>query len=88
MNANGGAFAVIAGQCQSAILETAELGKLVEEMKNEIKVWSSQTVEAKRGSLIVDAAQRIEDGEGRQEIRAEDTSTIRGVKQTLKKTKP
>jgi hypothetical protein len=80
---SGGATAQIAEQYQSAIKETADLKKLVDEMKNKLDVWASQTVEAKRSSMIENVEQRSEGRGGKQVIRAEDDSSISGVKQII-----
>jgi hypothetical protein len=80
---SGGATAQIAEQYQAAIKETADLRKLVEEMKSKLDVWASQTIEAKRGSMIENVEQRSKDRSGKQVIRAEDDSSISGVKQII-----
>jgi hypothetical protein len=84
MQAYGGATAEIAGQYAAAMKDLAELRKLVEQMQAKVEVWASQTVEAKRGSLIEDVTQYME-GKGKQEVRAEDDSIVSGVRQTIKK---
>jgi hypothetical protein len=81
---SGGAAAQIADQYQAAMKEAGDLKKLVEEMNARIDVWASQTVEARRGSLIENVEQYIEGSGGKQEIRAEDDSIISGVKQVIK----
>jgi len=55
---------------------------LVEQMEK-IDTWASQTVEARRGSLIENVEQYMKGRGGRQEIRAEDDSIISGVKQII-----
>lgn len=77
----GGATSVIAEQYAAAMKNTAELTRLVEQMKEKIDVWSTQTIEARRGSLIEDVEMRMKGKGGKQEIRAEDNSTIRRAKQ-------
>lgn len=79
----GGATSVIAEQYAAAMQNTAELAHLVEQMKEKIDVWSTQTIEARRGSLIEDVEMRMKGKGGKQEIRAEDNSTIRGAKQII-----
>ena len=81
---SGGAAAQIADQYQSAMKEAGEVKKLVEEMKAKIDIWASQTVEAKRNSMIENVEQYVEGTAGKQEIRAEDDSVISGVKQIIK----
>lgn len=83
MKAYGGATAEIAEQYAAAMKDVAELRKLVEQMQEKIEVWASQTVEAKRGSLIEDVEMRMKGRGGKQEIRAEDDSIISGVKQII-----
>jgi hypothetical protein len=54
-------------------------------MRQKIDAWASQTVEAKRGSLIENVEQTMEGGAGgKQEARAEDNSIISGVKQVIR----
>jgi hypothetical protein len=83
LKAHGGAASVIAEDYASAMKNTAELARLVDQMRQNIDSWASQTVEAKRGSLIEDVEMRMKGKGGKQEIRAEDNSTIRGVKQSI-----
>jgi hypothetical protein len=52
-------------------------------MQAKIEVWASQSVVAKRGSLIQDVVQDIEGG-GKQEVLGEDQSTIKGVRQSIR----
>jgi len=80
---SGGATAEIAGQYKAAMKEAVDIRALVEEMRNRIDVWASQTVEARRGSMIEDVEQRMKGRGGKQEIRAEDDSSISGVKQSI-----
>lgn len=83
MKAYGGATAEIAEQYAAAIKDVAELRKLVEQMQEKVETWASQTVEAKRGSLIENVEQRMTGRGGKQEVRAEGDSIISGVKQTI-----
>ena len=81
--AYGGATAEIAEQYAAAMKDVAELRKLVEQMQEKVDVWASQTVEARRGSLIENVEQRLTGRGGKQEVRAEDDSIISGVKQII-----
>lgn len=83
MKAYGGATAEIAEQYAAAMKDVAELRKLVEQMQEKVDVWASQTVEARRGSLIEDVEQRMKGRGGKQEVRAENDSIISGVKQII-----
>jgi uncharacterized membrane-anchored protein len=83
MKAYGGATAEIAEPYAAAMKDVAALRKLVEQMREKVEVWASQTVEAKRGSLIENVEQYMKGRGGRQEIRAEDDSVISGVKQVI-----
>jgi len=83
MRAYGGATAEIAGQYATAMKDVAELRNLVEQMQEKVEIWASQTVEARRGSLIENVEQHIKGRGGKQETRAEDDSIIRGVKQVI-----
>jgi hypothetical protein len=83
LKAYGGATAEIAEPYAAAMKDIAELRKLVEQMQEKIEVWASQTVEAKRGSLIENVEQTMKGRGGRQEIRAEDEGIISGVKQII-----
>jgi len=83
LTASGGATAEIAEQYKAAIKEAAELRKLVEEMRTRLDAWASQSVEARRGSLIENVEQRMKGRGRKQEIRAEDDSSISGVKQII-----
>lgn len=83
MKAYGGATAEIAEPYAAAMKDVAELRKLVEQMQEKIEVWASQTVEAKRGSLIENVEQHMTGRGGKQEVRAEDDSIISGVKQII-----
>ena len=82
MKAYGGATAEIAEQYAAAMKDVAELRKLVEQMQEKVKVWASQTVEAKRGSLVEKVKQRAK-GEGpiKQVVSATDDSIISDVEQ-------
>ena len=81
--AYGGAMSEIAEQYSAAMKNVAELNQLVEQMRNKVDQWASQTVEAKRGSMIENVEMRIKGSGGKQEIRAEDDSSISGVKQII-----
>jgi hypothetical protein len=83
MKAYGGATAEIAEQYAAAMKDIAELRKLVEQMQERVEVWASQTVEAKRGSLVENVEQRMKGRGGKQEVRAEDDGIISGVKQII-----
>ncbi len=83
MKAYGGATAEIAEQYAAAMKDVAELRKLVEQMQEKVDVWASQTVEARRGSLIEDVEQRMKGRGGKQEVSAENDSIISGVKQII-----
>lgn len=83
MKAYGGATAEIAEQYAAAMKDLAELGQLVKEMEGKVDIWASQTITAKRDSLIENVEQYME-GKGKQVVRAEDGSVISGVKQTIK----
>lgn len=83
MKAYGGATAEIAEQYAAAMKDIAELRKLVEQMQEKVEIWASQTVEAKRGSLVEDVEQYVKGRGGKQEIRAEDDGIISGVKQVI-----
>jgi uncharacterized membrane-anchored protein len=83
LKAYGGATAEIAEPYAAAMKDVAALRKLVEQMQEKIEVWASQTIEAKRGSLIENVEQRMKGRGGRQEIRAEDEGIVSGVKQII-----
>jgi hypothetical protein len=83
LKAYGGATAEIAEQYNVAMKNVAELNQMIEQMKMKLDEWASQTIEAKRGSMIRDVEMRIKGRGGKQEIRAEDDSSISGVKQTI-----
>ncbi len=79
----GGATAVIADDYAAAMKDMAELRQKMEKMHAKIDVWASQSVVARRESLIKDVVQDIE-GQGKQEVIAEDNSSIEGVRQTIR----
>ena len=81
--AYGGAMSEIAEQYQAAMKNAAELNQLVEQMRRKLNQWGSQSVEAKRGSMIRNVEQRIKDRSGEQKLSAEDNSSISGVKQII-----
>jgi hypothetical protein len=83
LKAYGGAIAEIAEQYAVAMKNVTELNKLVEQMKEKIDVWSSQTIEAKRSSLIENVEMRIKGKGGKQKMSAEDDSIISGAKQII-----
>jgi len=83
LKAYGGATSEIAEPYSAAMKNLAELNVRVEEMKAKIDAWSSQTIDAKRGSLIENVEQRMKSRGGKQVIRAEDNSTVRGAKQII-----
>jgi len=83
MAAYGGATAEIAEPYAAAMKDIAELRRLVGQMQDKIEVWASQTVEARRGSLIENVEQHMKGRGGRQEIRAEDDGIVSGVKQII-----
>lgn len=83
LEAYGGAVSEIAEQYGAAMKNIAELNQLIEQMKGKLDEWASQTVEAKRGSMIKNVEMRIKGRGGKQEIRAEDDSSINGVKQII-----
>jgi hypothetical protein len=55
----------------------------VAEMQAKIDIWASQNIEARRGSLIENVEQRMKSKGGKQTMRADDNSTIRGAKQIM-----
>jgi hypothetical protein len=61
----------------------AELNERVEQMRAKIDAWASQSLEARRCSLIENVEQRMKSKGGKQTMRAEDNSTIRGAKQIM-----
>jgi hypothetical protein len=79
----GGAMSEIAEQYQAAMKNAAELNQMIEQMRNKLDQWSSQTIEAKRGSMIKNVEQRIKGSGGEQKMRAEDDSSISGAKQII-----
>lgn len=81
--AYGGAMSQIAEQYSAAMKNAAELNELVKQMRSQLEQWSSQSIEAKRGSMIKNVEMRIKGRGGKQEIRAEDDSSISGVKQII-----
>ena len=81
--AYGGALSVIAEQYSAAMKNAAELSQQVEQMRSKIDAWSSQSVEAKRGSKITNVEMRIKNKAGKQEIHAEDDSSVSDVKQSI-----
>lgn len=83
LEAYGGAVSEIAEQYGAAMKNIAELNQLIEQMKGKLDEWASQTVEAKRGSMIKNVEMRMKGRGGKQEIRAEDDSSISGVKQII-----
>ncbi len=83
LEAYGGAMSKIAEQYNAAMKNAAELNQLVEQMRSKLDEWASQTIEAKRGSMITHVEMRIKGKGGKQEIRAEDDSNISGVKQII-----
>ena len=83
MQAYGGATSEIAQQYNAALKNIAELKTLVEQMKNKVDTWASQAVEARRGSMIENVEMRMTGRGGKQEVRAEDDSSISGVKQII-----
>jgi hypothetical protein len=83
LEAYRGAMAEIAEQYGAAMKNAAELNQLVEQMRKKIDQWASQTIEAKRGSMIENVEMWIKASGGKQEVRAEDDSSISGVKQII-----
>jgi hypothetical protein len=83
LKAYGGASAEIAEQYAAAMKNVTELNKLVEQMREKIEVWGSQTIEARRSSLIENVEMRMKGKGGKQEMRAEDDSIISGAKQII-----
>lgn len=83
LKAYGGATSEIAEPYSAAMKNLAELNERVEEMKARIDTWASQTIEARRDSLIENVEQRMKSKGGKQTIRADDNSTIRGAKQIM-----
>jgi len=82
--AYGGAMSEIAEQYSAAMKNAAELNQLIEQMRGKLDQWASQTIEAKRGSMIENVEMRMKGGSGgKQEVRAEDDSSISGVKQII-----
>lgn len=79
----GGATAMIADDYADAMKDPAGLRQQMEIMQAKIEVWASQSVVARRGSLIQDVVQDIEGG-GKQEVLGEDQSTIKGVRQSIR----
>ena len=76
--ASGGAIAEIADLYKAAMRETADLGKLIEEMMSRIDGWACQSAEVRRGSLIENVEMRMKGRGGKQEIRVEEGSIIHG----------
>ncbi len=83
LKAYGGATSEIAEQYNAALKNVAELNQMIEQMKSKLDVWASQTVEAKRGSMIRNVEMKMKGRGGKQEVRAEDDSSISGVKQNI-----
>jgi len=83
LEAYGGALSEIAEQYSAAMKNSEELNQLIEQMRSKIDTWANQTIEAKRGSMIMNVEMRIKGTGGKQEIRAEDDSNISGVKQII-----
>ena len=83
LEAYGGAMTKIAEQYNAALKNAAELNQLIEQMRSKLDEWASQTIEAKRGSMITNVEMRMKGKGGKQEIRAEDDSSISGVKQII-----
>lgn len=83
LEAYRGALSEIAEQYSAAMKNASELNQLIEQMKGKLDAWASQTIEAKRGSMIRDVEMRMKGRGGKQEIRAEDDSSISGVKQSI-----
>jgi hypothetical protein len=81
LKAFGGATAAIAQDYARAMSEVGDLRDLVAQMQQKIDTWASQTVEARRGSLIDDVWQDQSGAPTRQTVFADDHSTIRGVVQ-------
>lgn len=81
--ASGGAMAEIAELYKAAMKEAADIRALVEEMHSKIDMWASQTVEARHGSMVENVEQHTKGRGGKQQIRAEDDSSISGVKQKI-----
>lgn len=81
LGAYGGATSEIAEQYAAAMKNMNELSQQVEQMREKVEEWASQTIEAKRGSLIENVEQRMKGKGGKQEIRAEDDSIVSGAKQ-------
>lgn len=79
----GGATSAIADQYAVALRDTAELAKLIDQMRATIGGWAQQTVEAKRGSLIQNVELQMKGKGGKQTLRAEDDSRISGVKMDI-----
>ena len=79
----GGATSVIAEEYATAMKNMGVLNRLVVQMKEKIDTWSTQTIEARRGSLIENVEMKMKGKGGKQEIRAEDNSIIRGAKQII-----
>jgi hypothetical protein len=52
-------------------------------LKEKIDVWSSQTNETRRSSLIENVEMRMKGKGGKQKMSAEDDSIISGVKQII-----
>lgn len=79
----GGATSEIAERYGATLKDARELAKLVDEMRAAIGAWGQQTVEAKRGSLIENVNLQMKGKGGKQTIRAEDDSSINGVKMSI-----
>lgn len=79
----GGATSEIAERYEATLKDARELAKLVDEMRATIGAWGQQTIEAKRGSLIENVDMQMKGKGGKQTLRAEDDSSIRGVKMNI-----
>lgn len=83
MEAYGGATAAIAEPYSAALKDVTRLEERLKEIESRLQTWSSQTMEARRGSLIADSEQDMQ-GPGEQKMIAEDNSQIIGAKQSLR----
>jgi hypothetical protein len=79
----GGATSEIAERYAAALKDVGELAHLVDQMRAAIGVWGQQTIEAKRGSLIENVDLQMKGKGGKQTLRAEDDSSISGVKMNI-----
>src|SRR5262249_22813643 len=84
MKSAGGAAAAIAEDFTSGVTPGADLAAGQERMLEKIASRASQSIEARRGSLIENVTQKLGKGAfGKQTMVAEDQSTIKGASQEI-----